>query len=126
MRHDYKNILLAIQANLTAGREDEAKRVIEKALSEAVRLGHGYVGTEHLLLGIISEPDCTGARAIAAAGVDARRIYSDIVSVFRGGGYSASHSGQRGSETNEETKTIEQFSRDLTRDALQGNMRNRP
>ena len=99
-----------------------AKRVIEKALSEAVRLGHGYVGTEHLLLGIISEPDCTGARAIAAAGVDARRIYSDIVSVFRGGGYSASHSGQRGSETNEETKTIEQFSRDLTRDALQGKL----
>ena len=106
------------------GLTPRAKRVIERAAREAVRLGHGYVGTEHLLLGIISEPDCAGARAIVSAGCDLGKIYSQIINVFRGSEYSAAaQRKQQGGESREsDTKTIDQFSRDLTKEALEGKL----
>lgn len=103
------------------GLTPRAKRVIEHAVSEAIRLGHGYVGTEHLLLGIIGEPDCAGARAIRAAGADSNRIYTEIMNIFRGGDYVAAGNG-KGQEKATETKTIDQFSRDLTKAALAGKL----
>ncbi|MBR6258605.1 MAG: ATP-dependent Clp protease ATP-binding subunit ClpC, partial [Oscillospiraceae bacterium] len=55
-----------------------AKRVIELAVAEANRLGHGFVGTEHLLMGILREYESVGARVITTAGVDLNRLYTDI------------------------------------------------
>ena len=48
----------------TQGLTKHAWQAIEKAASDAARLGHSYIGTEHLLLGILRQPDCGGARAL--------------------------------------------------------------
>jgi ATP-dependent Clp protease ATP-binding subunit ClpC len=48
----------------------DAKRVLERALREAVRLGHNYVGTEHLLLGVLREEDAAGFRVLQEMDVD--------------------------------------------------------
>ena len=56
-----------------------ARKAIEKAVADADALGHGYVGTEHILLGILRQPECSGTRAIAAAGVEPNELYTDIM-----------------------------------------------
>ena len=64
------------------GLTPRAKRIIEIAMAEAVRLGHNYVGTEHLLMGLLREGDCFAARMIAACGVDAQRLYMSILGML--------------------------------------------
>ncbi len=57
-----------------------AKHVLETAVSEARKLGHGYVGTEHLLLAILSQPDGYAAVFLNEFGVDLRELYQSVVS----------------------------------------------
>ena len=66
--------------------EPATRTALGKALSEAIGLGHNYIGTEHLLLGILNDPDTEASQALAAAGVtidaarDAlRKIVEEIV-----------------------------------------------
>ena len=104
-----------------SGLTPRAKRVLERAIRESVRLGHSYVGTEHMLLGILLEPDCSGAKMIATAGVDANKLYTDIMNALRSG----ENSGKAGAyddEDGKDTKTIEQFTRDLTKEAREGKL----
>jgi len=54
-----------------------AKKVLELALREAVALGHNYIGTEHILLGIVREDDGVGARILLNSGADADRIRAE-------------------------------------------------
>ena len=56
------------------GLTPRCKKIIELSLSEAARLGHQYVGTEHLLLGILREGDGVAQRVLAGCNVDARRM----------------------------------------------------
>lgn len=107
------------------GLTPRAKRVIERAVGESVRLGHNYVGTEHLLLGILSETDCAGYRAIVSAGVDPNKIYTEVTNVFRGNEYMPATAKGRGagdSKDNSSTKNLDKFSRDLTKEALSGKL----
>jgi len=97
------------------GLTPRAKRIIEIALIEANRLGHKYIGTEHLLMGLLREYDSAGAKLIVASGVSLNKLYSDIVNVFRSGDYAQRVAHGRGQ--NAETKTLDQFSRDLTKAA---------
>ena len=108
------------------GLTPRGKRIIELALMDAARLGHGYVGTEHLLMGILREPDSAGARIIVSTGVDLNKLYTDILSVF-----GAPEGGTREREKvrqpqtrnrRSETKALDQFSRDLTEDAQAGKL----
>ena len=71
----------------TQGLTKHAWQAIEKAASDAARLGHSYIGTEHLLLGILRQPDCGGARALTAAGLSLNDIYTDILAVFGAGSF---------------------------------------
>ena len=64
------------------GLSPRARHVIELAAEDANRLGHCYVGTEHILMGILREADSAGARIIVAAGGDLNKIYTDIMDVF--------------------------------------------
>jgi len=101
----------------------KAKRVIEIAVAEAGRLGHSYVGTEHLLLGILREYDCAAARLLTMTGVDLRRMYEAVLGMFgreeSGEGRTvASGKGRKSAET----KTLDQFSRDLTDYAKKGKL----
>lgn len=64
------------------GLTPDSKRVIELSIVDANRLGHSYIGTEHLLMGILREPECAGARLIVSTGVDINKIYSDIINLL--------------------------------------------
>lgn len=61
-----------------------AKSVIELALREALQVGHNYVGTEHLLLGLIREGEGVASQVLASAGVDIRRVRLEIIEALAG------------------------------------------
>ncbi|MFQ9207375.1 MAG: Clp protease N-terminal domain-containing protein, partial [Flavonifractor plautii] len=99
------------------GLTPRCKKIIELSLTEAARLGHHYVGTEHLLLGILREGDGVAVRVLSGTGVEPRRLHADVVaamggeaspSPFRGGGKTLER------EYGGDTKLLDQFSRDLT------------
>jgi ATP-dependent Clp protease ATP-binding subunit ClpC len=56
-----------------------AKRALELAKAEALDLGHQYVGTEHLLLGLLRDPDSVAAQALAASGVDHAGAHRELL-----------------------------------------------
>ena len=66
------------------GLSPRAKRVIEVAIGEATRLGHSFVGTEHLLMGILREPGSAAARIISSTGADLNAIYTDLLQSLGG------------------------------------------
>jgi ATP-dependent Clp protease ATP-binding subunit ClpC len=59
-----------------------AKRVLERSLREAVRLSHNYVGTEHLLLGLLREPEATGYRALVDMGADPTEVRAVLLELI--------------------------------------------
>ena len=107
----------------TQGLTKHAWQAIEKAASDAARLGHSYIGTEHLLLGILRQPDCGGARALAAAGLSVNDIYTDILAVFGTGSFkprSQPPLQPKATVKHSETRILDQYSRDLTMLAASG------
>lgn len=67
------------------GLTPRAKRVIELSVGEARRLGHRYIGTEHLLLGLVSEGSGIGAEVLKSLGVTTGRVRSAVESELAGG-----------------------------------------
>lgn len=59
---------------------DRARAVVMHAQEEARQLGHGYIGTEHLLLGLLADPQGLGARALAECGLDLERVRGAVES----------------------------------------------
>ena len=106
------------------GLSPRAKRCVELAVADASRLGHGFVGTEHLLMGVLRQPECAGCRALAGIGIDPDRLYTDVMDVFAGAseqnGPEASGTARYAVGRRGETKTLDQYSRDLTALALRG------
>ncbi len=85
-----------------------SKRILEISAYEARRLGHSYIGTEHILMGIIKEPDCIAARILSEGGTGTGQIYSDIL-----GNFEASPAAKK-VQKNNNTPTLDQFGRDFT------------
>ena len=107
----------------TQGLTKHAWQAIEKAAADAARLGHSYIGTEHLLLGILRQPDCGGARALASAGLSVNDIYTDILAVFGTGSFkprSQPPVQPKATVKHSETRVLDQYSRDLTLLAASG------
>ena len=107
----------------TQGLTKHAWQAIEKAAADAARLGHSYIGTEHLLLGILRQPDCGGARALAAAGLSVNDIYTDILAVFGTGSFKPRNQPTvqpKATVKHSETRILDQYSRDLTLLAASG------
>ena len=88
------------------------KRVLELSIEEARLLGHNYVGTEHLLLGLIREGEGVAARVLLELGVDRKRVREEIMKMIHQGG--AGHGSDRAKQAKSETPTLDQFGRDLT------------
>ena len=106
------------------GLTPRAKRVIELALADANRLGHNYVGTEHLLMGILREPDSSAARLITSLGIALNSLYTDLMAVF-GNPESRPRAAQGAARSNARrsagsTKTLDEYGRDLTELAEKG------
>ncbi len=108
------------------GLTPRARKVIALAAEDARRLGHCYIGTEHLLMGLVREYDCAGARMIVACGGDLNAVYTEILDMFgRRMPQPAQPKGQsqpevRSAPRRTETKTLDQYSRDLTAMAAMG------
>jgi ATP-dependent Clp protease ATP-binding subunit ClpC len=66
-----------------------AKKVLELALRECLGLGHNYIGTEHLLLGLVREGEGVAMRILLDAGIDAERVRDEVITTLGGarGGY---------------------------------------
>ncbi len=124
-------ILDMIEKNIGRGGQGEvppqgltprAKRVIEVAVTEANRLGHNYIGTEHLLMGILREYDSVAAKLIVSTGVDLNKMYTDIINIFSSSEYRPRQAAPVGKTKKSDTKTLDQFSRDLTEMAREGSL----
>ena len=102
------------------GLTPRAKRIIELAMMDAGRLGHSYVGTEHLLMGILRESDSVAYNILTAAGADPNRLYTELVNMFDPANRRRAAAGP--AVRHPETKTLDQFSRDLTVMASQGRL----
>ena len=94
------------------------KRILELALSESRRMGHSYIGTEHILLGLLRESDCVAVRILYELGCDISRLLREIAGALSSkGSGGASH---KTSAKREKTPTLNQYGRDLTQNAADG------
>ncbi len=92
-----------------------AKRVIDLAYDEARQLNNNYIGTEHLLLGLIREGEGLAGRVLSKLGVDLDRTRREVMHLQEGGGEGgAAASGSRSQATKTRTPTLDEFGRDLT------------
>jgi ATP-dependent Clp protease ATP-binding subunit ClpC len=106
-----------------------AKRVLELAWDEARQLGHNYIGTEHLLLGLIREGEGVAAKVLESLNVDVSRVRSNILRMLSESGTVASGvgasspSGSSSSSTGRsKTPTLDEFGTNLTQAATDGKL----
>lgn len=95
-----------------------AKKVVELSIDEARKLGHSYVGTEHILLGLIREGEGVAARVLNNLGVNLNKARQQVLQLL-GNGEVVSHS--QGDE-NHNTPTLDNLARDLTATAKRGEL----
>ncbi|RCX09980.1 ATP-dependent Clp protease ATP-binding subunit ClpC [Anaerobacterium chartisolvens] len=95
------------------------KRVLELSFREARRLGHNYIGTEHLIIGIMKEGESVAVRILIDLGVDPQKLMGEISKLL--GSESPGATGQpKNHAGNSNTPTLNQFGRDLTDMAREG------
>ena len=99
------------------------KRVIEVAFIESRKLGYNYIGTEHLLIGILREGDSIASRILLNLNVNIPRLYNEIVKVINEGEEYSKQENSKGGTNKElrgsynQTPTLNQFGEDLTKKA---------
>jgi len=96
-----------------------AKRVLELSLEEARQLGHNYIGTEHLLLGLIREGEGVAARVLENLGVDLAKVRTQVIRMLGETAEVAAGSGSKGST---KTPTLDEFGSNLTQLAAEGKL----
>ena len=100
-----------------------AKKVLELSLREALQLGHSYIGTEHLLLGLIREGEGVAAQVLTKLGADSNRVRQQVVELLSG--FQSKETVNVGGEnaTPQKGSTIlDQFGRNLTQAAAEGKL----
>jgi ATP-dependent Clp protease ATP-binding subunit ClpC len=98
-----------------------AKKVLELALREALSLGHNYIGTEHILLGLVRENEGVAARILLDFDADAEKIRNEIIRMLSGPGRRQGGAGAA-SEKGKSSKLLDQFGRNLTKQASEGKL----
>ena len=106
------------------------KRVVESAFIEARKLGYNFIGTEHLLIGILREGDCIAAKILLDLNVNIPKLYNEIIKVinegedYQGDDSSSTSNGakRRGKGSYNQTQTLNQFGEDLTKKAEEGKL----
>jgi ATP-dependent Clp protease ATP-binding subunit ClpC len=116
-----------------------AKKVLELSLREALQLGHNYIGTEHILLGLIREGEGVAAQVLVKLGADLSRVRQQVIQLLSGyQGPSGSSGGGRGEQTpagagvgpgskegdekGGSSQILDQFGRNLTQAAREGQL----
>ena len=108
-----------------------AKKVLELALREALSLGHNYIGTEHILLGLVRENEGVAARILLDFDADSEKIRNEVIRMLSGPGGRRQGSGQGAGaagagaaqgEGKKSSKLLDQFGRNLTKLASEGKL----
>ena len=101
-----------------------AKKVLELALREALSLGHNYIGTEHILLGLVRENEGVAARILLDFDADSEKIRNEVIRMLSGPGGRRQGQGQGGAqgEGKKSSKLLDQFGRNLTKLAADGKL----
>jgi ATP-dependent Clp protease ATP-binding subunit ClpC len=99
-----------------------AKKVLELALREALSLGHNYIGTEHILLGLVRENEGVAARILLDFDADAEKIRNEIIRMLSGPGRRQGGGAAAPGEKAKSSKLLDQFGRNLTKLAAEGKL----
>ncbi len=99
-----------------------AKRVIELAVEEARRLGHNYIGTEHLLLGLVREGEGIAAGVLESLGVNLEKVRAQVVRVVSQGAMEPKRRGQPSRRKTSPTPVLDSLGIDLTAAARRGEL----
>jgi ATP-dependent Clp protease ATP-binding subunit ClpC len=121
IRQSIENMVPTSGGTLTIGEipfTPRAKRVLELSVEEARLFGHNYVGTEHLLLGLIREGEGVAARVLMELGADRKRVREETLKLLGGSAQGATKQAEKKSET----PALDQFGRDLTQLAIEGKL----
>ncbi len=109
--------------NAPQGLTPRTKKIIELAVMTASQLGAGYVGTEHLLMGLIREGENVALQVLNSLDVDIEKLYTSLVDAIGASSDSdmtVSKSGEKGKKSS--TKTLEKYGKDLTKAAKEGKL----
>ena len=100
-----------------------AKKVLELSLREALQLGHNYIGTEHILLGLIREGEGVAAQVLVKLGADLNRVRQQVIQLVQGfQGKEAETSGAPQESAPQGSTVLDQFGRNLTQAAREGKL----
>jgi ATP-dependent Clp protease ATP-binding subunit ClpC len=101
-----------------------AKKVLELSLREALQLGHNYIGTEHILLGLIREGEGVAAQVLVKLGADLTRVRQQVIQLLSGyqGGKEAATAGGPAAEAPSTSLVLDQFGRNLTQAARENKL----
>ncbi|CAM3325337.1 ATP-dependent Clp protease, ATP-binding subunit ClpA [Nocardioides dubius] len=101
-----------------------AKKVLELSLREALQLGHSYIGTEHILLGLIREGEGVAAQVLQKLGADLNRVRQQVIQLLSGfqGKEAASSGAPTQTDAPSSSLVLDQFGRNLTQDAREGKL----
>ncbi len=112
------------ELNETQGFTPRTKRVIENAFVETKKMGYDYIGTEHILIGLLKEGDSIACRIIIELDIDISKIYAEIVKVINDGEDfkvdKDTKSIEKKKDSYNQTNTLNQFGDDLTKKAKEG------
>ena len=99
-----------------------AKKVLELSLREALQLGHNYIGTEHILLGLIREGEGVAAQVLVKLGADLNRVRQQVIQLLSGyqGKEAVSSGAPEGTPST--SLVLDQFGRNLTAAAREGKL----
>ena len=122
---EYIGIGAAIPQETELALTPRSKRIVEMSAYEARRLGHQYIGTEHILMAIIRDGDGVAAKILVDNGLNLQSFYTDTVRSIEGGvensdGYTGGAGGEYKPNPNSKTPTLDQFGRDFTQVAKEG------
>ncbi len=115
-----------IEEENAVGFTPRTKRVIENAFREAKKLGSDYIGTEHILIGIMREGDSVAVRIMLDLKVNPQMIYNEIIKVINEEDSVQSNPSEKSSKKQmgsfNQTQTLNQFGTDLTKQAIDGKL----
>jgi ATP-dependent Clp protease ATP-binding subunit ClpC len=98
-----------------------AKKVLELSLREALQLGHNYIGTEHILLGLIREGEGVAAQVLVKLGADLNKVRQQVIQLLNG--YQSKEPAGTAAESTPSTSLVlDQFGRNLTQAAREGKL----
>ena len=103
------------------GYTPRTKRVLEISFMESKRLNNNYIGTEHILLGIMKEGDSVASRILMDLGVDIQKMFADLLKILTEEN-TISNNMTKHKQKNTQTPTLNQYGKDLTLEAMDGKL----